>query len=345
MSFAAAPRAAVVGIAGTALSCAERELLTALPPACVILFQRNCADRAQLRDLTAELKGLVGDRPLPILIDQEGGRVMRLRPPHWRVLPSAGSIGRLAREDMAAGREAAWLLGRLIAHDLREVGIDVDCAPVLDVATPGMTEAIGDRSFGSDPALVAELAAAFMAGLEAGEIAPVIKHVPGHGRAIVDSHLTLPVVHDAGESLRAADFRPFRALRHAPFAMTAHLVFTGLDPLRPATTSGTVLTRIVRGELGITGLLLSDDLAMQALSGDPAARALAALEAGCDLALYCPGRLDDTRAVLQAAPPLAPSLQARLDGIMARLAAAAIEPLDAGAAQARLESLLAGTVA
>lgn len=344
-SFAAPPRAAVVGIAGTTLSEAERELLTALPPAGVILFQRNCADRAQLRALTADLRALVPGRHLPILIDQEGGRVMRLRPPHWRALPSAGSIGRLALADPPAGLEAARLLGRLIAFDLREVGIDVNCAPVLDVATPGMTEAIGDRSFGRDPALVADLAAAFVAGLAAGGVAPVIKHVPGHGRAVVDSHLGLPVVQEAAATLRAADFLPFRALRHAPFAMTAHLVFTGLDPERPATTSRHVIARVVRGELGIQGILLSDDLAMQALSGEPAARALAALEAGCDLALYCPGNLDGTRAVLQAVPPLAPSLQARLEGIMTTFAAAEPAPFDPGAAEARLSSLLAGAVA
>lgn len=345
MSAASAPRAAVVGIAGTSLSCAERELLQALPPAGVILFQRNCADRAQLKTLTDELRALAGPRHLPILIDQEGGRVMRLRPPHWRALPSAGRIGRLALADHAAGCEAARLLGRLIAHDLREVGIDVDCAPVLDVATPGMTEAIGDRSFGSDPALVAELAAAFATGLTAGGVAPVVKHVPGHGRARVDSHLALPVVHEAGAVLREADFVPFRALRHAPFAMTAHLVFTALDPEHPATASRRLIAEIVRGELGIQGILLSDDLAMQALSGEPAARALAALHAGCDLALYCPGRLEDTRAVLQAVPPLSPSLQARLDGIMTALAATPAAPFDAEAAEARLLSLLAGTVA
>jgi beta-N-acetylhexosaminidase len=345
MSAGAAPRAAVVGIAGTVLDAAERELLTALPPAGVILFQRNCADRAQLKALTDELRALAPGRHLPILIDQEGGRVMRLRPPHWRALPSAGAIGRLALADPEAGRAAARLLGRLIAHDLREVGIDVDCAPVLDVATPGMTEAIGDRSFGADPALVAELAAAFMAGLMAGGVAPVVKHVPGHGRAVVDSHLALPVVHDAVAMLDEADFAPFRALRHAPFAMTAHLVYTGLDPERPATTSRRVIARVVRGELGLQGILLSDDLAMQALSGAPAERALAALEAGCDLALFCPGRLAETRAVLQAVPPLAPSLAARLEGVMTALAATPIPPFDADAATARLGTLLSGAVA
>jgi beta-N-acetylhexosaminidase len=345
MSGPPGPRAAVVGIAGSALTPDERRLLTAFPPAGIILFQRNCADRAQLLALTDELRALDPGRPLPVFIDQEGGRVMRLRPPHWRALPSAGSIGRLARLDPDDARRAAGLLGRLIAHDLREVGIDVACAPVLDVAGAGMTEAIGDRSFADDPALVAELAAAFAAGLAAGGVAHVIKHVPGHGRALVDSHLSLPVVGVSRVALRQSDFLPFQALRHAPFAMTAHVVFPELDPDRPATTSRRVIARTIRGELGIEGLLLSDDLAMNALQGDPAERALAALEAGCDLALHCTGRLEETRAVLGAVPPLAPSLAARLEGVMAAFAATPALPLDARAAEAQLVSLLAGAVA
>jgi beta-N-acetylhexosaminidase len=345
MSGPPSSRAAVVGVAGTALTPAERELLTALPPAGIILFQRNCADRAQLAALTGELRALAPGRPLPVFVDQEGGRVMRLRPPRWRALPSAGSIGRLARLDPEGGRLAAGLLGRLIAHDLREVGIDVACAPVLDVAGAGMTEAIGDRSFADDPALVAELAAAFAAGLAAGGVAAVIKHVPGHGRALVDSHLSLPVVGAARVALQASDFVPFQALRQAPFAMTAHVVYPELDPDRPATTSRRVIARTIRGELGIQGLLLSDDLAMGALAGDPADRARAALAAGCDLALHCTGRLEETRAVLEAAPPLAPSLAARLEGVMAALASTPVEPFAADQAEARLAALLQGTVA
>lgn len=340
-----APRAAIVGIAGPELGPEERDLLRALPPAGVILFRRNCVDRAQLRDLTDALRDLVPDRLLPIFVDQEGGRVMRLAPPHWRPLPPAGAIGRLTLADREAGREAAWLQGRLIAHDLREVGIDVACAPVLDVAGAGMTDAIGDRSFGADPALVAELAAAFVAGLVAGGVAPVIKHVPGHGRALVDSHCTLPVVPVAASELMACDLVPFRSLREAPFAMTAHVVYPELDPLHAATVSRRVIARVIRGELGIQGLLLSDDLAMEALAGDPAQRARAALEAGCDLALYCTGRLEETRAVLEAAPPLAPSLLARLEGSLHALAARPPQPFVAEAGQSRLAELLAGTVA
>lgn len=339
------PRAAVVGIAGATLSAAERDLFAELPPAGVILFRRNCVDRVQLAGLIDTLRSLARERALPIFIDQEGGRVMRLAPPHWRKLPAAAAVGGLAAADPAAGARAAWLLGRLIAHDLREVGIDVACAPVLDVAADGMTAAIGTRSFGADPQSVAGLAAAFAAGLEAGGIAPVIKHLPGHGRARVDSHLSLPVVEAGRLELAACDLVPFHRLCHAPFAMTAHIVYRALDPDLPGTISRAVIAGTIRGELGFSGLLLSDDLAMQALAGDPASRALAALAAGCDLALYCPGDLEANRAVLSAAPPLAPSIEARLEGVLARLAATPPDGFVPEAAAAELDGLLAGAVA
>jgi beta-N-acetylhexosaminidase len=335
----------VVGIAGPALSGAEAELLAALPPAGVILFRRNCVDRVQLRGLTDSLRALFPGRRLPLFVDQEGGRVARLAPPAWDPLPSAGALGRLASSDPSGGREAARLLGRLIAHDLREVGIDVACAPVLDVACADTTAAIGDRSFGADPALVAELATAFLDGLAAGGVAGMVKHLPGHGRATVDSHSALPTVAAAWAELENADLVPFRRLRDAPFAMTAHVVYAELDPEHPATVSRRVIAGTIRGALGVQGLLLSDDLAMQALSGSPAERALAALEAGCDLALYCPGGLAETWAVLEATPPLAPSLMARLEGVLASLAARAPEPFDRPRARTRLEELLAGAVA
>ena len=340
-----APRAAVVGLAGPRLDPAERELLLALPPAGVILFQRNCEDRIQLQALTDEIHALGGTRRLPVLIDQEGGRVMRLRPPEWRSLPSARDLGRLARADPTAGREATRLAGRLVAHDLREVGIDIDCAPVLDVASPDMTDAIGSRSFAAEPTLVAELGRAFADGLLAGGVAPVVKHLPGHGRATVDSHLSLPRVEATAWELASGDFAPFAALCGLPFAMTAHVVFTALDPERPATTSPTLIARTIRGALGVQGLLFSDDLAMQALNGDLADRALAALAAGCDLALFCPGRIDETRAVLQAVPPLAPSLLARLDGVLGGLSEQEPDGFDPIAGASRLAELLGGMVA
>jgi beta-N-acetylhexosaminidase len=208
-----------------------------------------------------------------------------------------------------------------------------------------MTEAIGSRSFAADPGLVADLARAFAEGLLAGGVAPVIKHLPGHGRALVDSHLELPIVDASAGELAEADFVPVRALANLPFAMTAHVVYPAIDPERPATTSRRVITRLLRGTLGVQGVLMSDDLAMHALRGAPADRALAALAAGCDLAVYCPGRIDDSRAVLQAVPPLAPSLLARLDGVIGTLGQVEIEPFDPDRAERRLTSLLEGTMA
>lgn len=344
MSDAAAPRAAIIGLAGPDLLPEERALLAALPPAGVILFQRNCRDRDQIGALVDAVRALHPGRRLAVLIDQEGGRVMRLRPPHWRALPSAGGIAGTAAREAAAGLEAAWLLGRLIAHDLREVGINVDCAPVLDVAAAGMTEAIGDRSFGADPARVAELAGRFMDGLMAGGVAPVIKHLPGHGRAAVDSHVGLPRVGASPAALREADFVPFRRLRHAPFAMTAHVVFEAFDPERPATVSAAVIARVIRGELDFQGLLMSDDLAMGALMGDPGSRAAAALAAGCDLALHCTGCLEETRAVLEAATPLPAARLERLQAVLARLDDA-VQPFDPDRAEVRLAELLGGAAA
>lgn len=336
------PRAAIVGIAGPALLPEERRCLQALPPAGVILFRRNCRDRAQVQDLVAELQGLVpGWRP-PILIDQEGGRVMRLQPPHWRALPPAGAIGHVAQLDPSAGDEAAWLLGRLIAHDLRELGIAIACAPVLDVAAAGMTEAIGSRAFAADPLLVARLGRAFADGLRAGGVAPVLKHLPGHGRATVDSHLALPVVSAPLDLLRRTDFLPFRALAGLPLAMTAHVVYPALDPERPATISPGVIATAIRGEIGFTGLLLSDDLAMGALSGDSASRTRAALAAGCDLALHCRGRIEETEAVLAAAGPL-PAETARRWQAAAMLAAEAAA-FDPDAAERRLVTILDGAM-
>lgn len=336
MTGAPSPRAAIVGIAGPTLTPEERALLAALPPAGVILFQRNCQDPAQLRALTDAIRALLPDRPPLLFIDQEGGRVMRLKPPSWRPLPAAAAVAGCAEPEAA---EAARLLGTLIGRDLRAAGIDVDCAPVLDVAGAGMTEAIGSRSFGRAPERVATLARSFMAGLESQGVAPVIKHMPGHGRAVVDSHLSLPVVTAPIEELRRIDFVPFAALREAPFAMTAHIVFTAIDPVLPATTSPKVISEIMRGEIGFSGILLSDDLAMQALSGGPGARASAALAAGCDLALYCTGRLEETAAVLRAAPPLDAGTVLRLEAVRARLKAAVPAVCDAEADQLRLASL------
>ncbi|MCB1882702.1 MAG: beta-N-acetylhexosaminidase [Geminicoccaceae bacterium] len=303
-------RAAVVGVAGERLDPFERDLFRRLPPAGFILFRRNLADPAQLAALVAELKALFPGRWVPVLVDQEGGRVQRLRPPAWTGWPSAAALARTADPEALTLRAAFGLGSDLAAH-----GIDVDCAPVLDLAVPGATPAIGDRAFAADPARVARLGGAFARGLALAGVAPVMKHLPGHGRASADSHLELPVVDASIADLRATDWLPFRALANAvPFAMTAHVLYEALDPRRPATLSPTVIGDIVRGEIGFAGILLSDDLDMHALQGPVPERAAAAIDAGCDLALQCGGDAAVAAAVLAAVPPLP---AARLDRLQA----------------------------
>lgn len=332
-------RAAVVGLAGPFPTPAEFALLRELPPAGVILFARNCWSPAQVAELTGAVRAALDAPELPILIDQEGGRVARLGPPAWPAIPAAGRLGSLAGTAIERARDAVRLAARLIAHELRAVGVTVDCAPVLDVRRPETTDAIGDRAFADEPRLVAALGRAFVEGLEAGGVAPVIKHLPGHGRARVDSHAELPVVDASREELERDDFAPFQALApHVPFAMTAHVVYTALDPERPATLSPRVIDAIIRGAIGFRGILLSDDLAMQALTGTPAERATGALAAGCDLALFCPGRLEDSAAVLAAVPPVTDRVASLLAGLATRYPAP--EPLIAEAATARLAAML-----
>jgi beta-N-acetylhexosaminidase len=335
--------AAIVGVAGPALDDAERRLIAARRPWGFILFGRNCVDPPQVSRLVAALRAAVGDPQAPVLIDQEGGRVMRLRPPHWPARPPLRSVGRLAEDDPAAGREAAWLHARLIAADLHELGITIDCAPVLDLASPEGTAAIGDRALSADPALVGELGQALTLGFLAGGVLPVIKHLPGHGRARVDSHLSLPAVDASLELMRRTDWQPFRACRAAPLAITAHVRFAALDPAQPATLSSRVIGEVIRGELGFAGLLLSDDLSMGALTGSLGARAAAARAAGCDLALHCNGRPDEMADVLAAAGPLEGAAAARAARALARLRPP--EPLDRAAAEARLAALLASAPA
>jgi beta-N-acetylhexosaminidase len=334
------PTAAIVGIAGPELSALERRLFRARNPWGFILFARNCTSPAQVRRLVDQLRAAVERDDAPVLIDQEGGRVMRLRPPHWPARPPLGAIGRLAEFDRAAGREAAWLHGRLIAADLAPLGISVDCAPVLDLALPARTAAIGDRALSADPALVGELGLAMIDGLLAGGVLPVIKHLPGHGRARVDSHEALPVVDADLGRLRATDFQPFRACRAAPLAMTAHVLYPALDPDRPATLSPRIIEDVIRGELGITGALLSDDLSMGALSGSIGERTAAARAAGCDLALHCNGRYSEMVDALAAAGPLVGAARDRALQALRRRRGA--QPLDRSAADARLAALLAG---
>jgi beta-N-acetylhexosaminidase len=298
------PKAVIFGCAGKTLTAQERAFFAANNPFGFILFARNLEAPDQVRALVQALRECVGRSDAPVLIDQEGGRVARLKPPHWRAAPAAATIAALADQDMDAAREAVWLNARLIGSELAALGIDVDCAPVCDVPAPGSHNVIGDRAYGSDPDRVAALARAAALGFLDAGVLPVIKHMPGHGRTRVDSHLELPIVDATRAELEKTDFAPFRALADMPWGMTGHLRFTALDPDRPATTSPTIIRDIIRGHIGFDGLLLTDDLSMKALGGSFAERTKAALEAGCDVVLHCNGDMAEMEAVAAAAAPL-----------------------------------------
>jgi beta-N-acetylhexosaminidase len=323
----------ICGCAGTALNAEERDFIRQSEPWGLILFKRNVADREQMRALADAFRDIVGRNDAPVLIDQEGGRVQRMGPPHWQAYPSAATFGALADHDGAIA--AARLAARLIAHDLSEVGINVDCTPVLDVAQAGMHAAIGNRSWSSDPSRVAAFGRAAAQEMLAGGVAPVIKHIPGHGRATVDSHLELPIVEASRAELAAHDFAPFKALADLPMAMTAHVVYRDIDPARPATTSRIIVDEIIRGAIGFDGLLLSDDLSMKALGGPFAERTAAVFAAGVDIALHCNGDLTETREVAASAPKLAGDALRRARAALARIASGA-QPFDVEAARAKL---------
>jgi beta-N-acetylhexosaminidase len=311
-------KAAIFGCAGKSLSARERDFFAANNPFGFILFARNVDAPDQVRALVQALRESVGRPDAPVLIDQEGGRVARLKPPHWRAAPAAARIAALADQDMDAACEAAWLNARLIGGELAALGIDVDCAPVCDVPVAGSHDVIGDRAYGTDPTRVAAIARAAALGFIDAGVLPVIKHIPGHGRARADSHLQLPTVDAARAELESADFVPFRAMRDMPWGMTAHVRYTALDPDRPATLSPTIIRDIIRGEIGFDGLLLTDDLSMKALGGSFAERTSAALAAGCDVALHCNGEMGEMEAVAAAAPPLTEAARqriARADGL------------------------------
>ncbi len=316
----------------------EREFFAAEQPFGLILFARNCRAPDQVRDLVSAFRDAVARPDAPVLIDQEGGRVRRLRPPAWPAYPPARALGMLFEADREAGRRAAWLHGRLIAADLIDVGIDVDCAPVLDVVVPGASDAIGDRAFGDAAATVATLGRSLADGLLTGGVLPVMKHMPGQGRALSDSHAELPVVAASLETLAAFDFVPFAALRDLPMAMTAHVAYTAIDRDHPATTSPTVIRDIIRGRISFDGLLMSDDVSMHALSGDYAARAAAIHDAGCDLVLHCNGRTEEMRAVAGAAPELAGRAGERAGRALA--ARQEPTPIDGDEARAEFAALL-----
>ena len=302
----------VFGCAGPVLTDWERGLFAEIDPLGFILFARNCVSPEQVRSLVASLRDAVGRAEAPVLIDQEGGRVARLKPPVWRAAPLAARFGDLARQDPERACEAARLNARLLALELRALDIDVDCLPLLDLRRPEGHPAIGDRAFSEDPALVAALGRAVCDGLLAAGVLPVIKHLPGQGRATLDSHAAPPRVATPRAELEASDFLPFRRLSDAPWGMTAHVVYEAVDPERPATTSPAVIAEVIRGHIGFEGLLLSDDLSMRALSGSLEARARAALDAGCDLALHCNGEPEEMTQVARALRPLSAAAEARL---------------------------------
>jgi len=290
--------AVIFGCSGTELTQEERSFFQEAQPWGFIIFSRNVETPSQLTRLVSDLKECVEHDPVPILIDQEGGRVRRLRPPHWNDYFSAAQIGQVFHEDPGRAKRFAWLQSRLMAFDLQKIGINVDCLPVLDVPSPDCHDVIGDRAYSSDLEIITSLGLEASRGLMDGGVLPVIKHIPGHGRASADSHLELPRV-DAGKSeLSATDFAAFKPLSGLPLAMTAHILFSDIDRKQPATFSKRVIDDVIRGEIGFDGLLMCDALEMQALSGDMASRAHTSLEAGCDIVLHCNGRIEEMRAVM-----------------------------------------------
>ncbi len=334
------PRAVVLGCAGSALSDVERRFFAEADPLGFILFARNVDTPAQLRALIGQLRDSIGRDDALIMIDQEGGRVARLGPPHWPELPPARRAGDLAARDFDSGVEAACLLGRVIAEELAPLGINVACAPVLDVPVSGAHQVIGDRAFSDRPELVAALGRAFAESMLERGVLPVVKHIPGHGRALVDSHEALPRVDTAGDILRATDFAPFRALSDMPLAMTAHVIYEAFDPDAPATTSKAVINAVIRDNIGFSGLLFSDDLSMSALHGAIEARAIGAIEAGCDVALHCNGDMAEMEKVVAAVGPLSAEAQTRLHRAMAQKRDG--DPAELAQLTARLTELVAG---
>ena len=290
------PRACILSVSGTKLTEGERKLFSEANPWGVILMGRSCESKEQVRALTQDIWSVLGREAL-IFIDQEGGRVRRLKPPVWPDFPAAGKYAELWKKDREAAVDAVWLHHRLMAAELEPLGIRADCAPVVDLRHPGKHDIVGDRSFGDNPDQVAILASAALDGLEAGGVAGVIKHMPGHGRAEVDSHESMPIVRDSREEL-LADIAPFKSVNDAPMGMTAHLAFTAFDGERAATHSEVIIGTVIRGQIGFDGLLMTDDLGMKALGGTLAERASKGIIAGCDIALHCSGFLKDPNAIL-----------------------------------------------
>ncbi|MET3966488.1 MULTISPECIES: beta-N-acetylhexosaminidase [Bradyrhizobium] len=332
-------RAFITGVSGTELTAAEREFIRAERPWGFILFKRNVEAPAQVAALVEELRAAAGTVDAPVLIDQEGGRVQRLGPPHWPVYPPGAIFSTLYDTDSVLGLTAARLSARLIASDLADLGITVDCLPLADVPVPGADAVIGNRAYGTEPGKVAAIARAVTEGLEQGGVLPVLKHIPGHGRATADTHFKLPTVDAPRDELDRTDFAAFKPLADLPMAMTAHVVFSAVDPAHPATTSATMITQVIRGVIGFQGLLMSDDVSMNALSGDIAERTRAIFAAGCDMALHCNGNIEEMREVAGQTPELSGTALARAKAALASRKAP--QPFDRVAARAELDALIA----
>ena len=309
-------QAAIYGLEGLELTEDERCFFMDADAAAFILFRRNCDNPKQLLRLTDSLRDLTGRDNLPILIDQEGGRVARLRPPAWPAFPAAEKFADLYRVAPSSAIEAARSNARALALMLRSVGVNVNALPLLDVRQEGASDIIGDRALGSNPMQVAALGRAILDGMASAGVVGIIKHMPGHGRALVDSHKELPVVTASAEELES-DLEPFQRLASAPMGMTAHVVYNAWDPDRPASMSPKVIRDVIRGSIGFEGWLMSDDIGMEALQGDFAKRASGVVAAGCDAALHCSGKMEEMVAVANAVPPMSPEGEARLARAMA----------------------------
>jgi beta-N-acetylhexosaminidase len=331
----------ITGVAGLTLSAEERAFMRAERPWGFILFKRNIDSPAQVSALVRELRESVEQPDAPVLIDQEGGRVQRFGPPHWPVYPPGAMFGTLYDIDRELGLTAARLSARLIADDLIDLGVTVDCLPLADVPIAGADAVIGNRAYGTDPGKVAAIARAVTEGLEQGGVLPVLKHIPGHGRATADTHFRLPVVDTSRAELERTDFAAFQPLADLPMAMTAHVVFSALDPAQPATTSATIIEQVIRGVIGFQGLLMSDDVSMNALAGSIAERTRAIVSAGCDMVLHCNGNLDEMREVARETPELSDKALERAKRALASRKVP--QPFDRGAARAELDRLIGRT--
>jgi beta-N-acetylhexosaminidase len=331
-------RAFITGVSGAVLTDDERAFLREHRPWGFILFKRNIDNPAQVAALVRDLRDIAGRSNAPVLIDQEGGRVQRLSPPHWPAYPPGAVFSTLYDQDREVGLEAARLTARLIAADLDELGINVDCLPLADVPVAGANAVIGDRAYGTVPDKVVAIARAVTDGLAQGGVLPVLKHIPGHGRATADSHIGLPTVDTPAAELARTDFAAFSPLADLPMAMTAHVVFSALDAAKPATTSATIISQVIRGAIGFQGLLMSDDVSMNALQGSIAERTRDIVAAGCDMVLHCNGKLDEMRQVAGETPLLAGDALARAERALASRRTP--EPFDRKAARIRLDELI-----